>query len=324
MRCGIEDKATPKTGGVTNRAYPTVASRFEPGISKSGFPPICRGELCKTNPIYPGHTPKTQNEPNSHIPSVPPPPISAKRTQFAPTLTIPHTKKSKRTQFHQANSQSPKAKSCFSRNEPNFTRGGPMEDQNMRNKPNSASPTSLATPHFTKRTQFTTQPGNLTYGHDPPVADAPNAQNEPNSARPTANRQPQKAKICETNPIPAQQHPTPLPEGHTNPTKKMRLCARVKPFFAITYKANNAQGIIPFGISPHLSGNSIARSPPFTIRQMQERRAGISRIRGFWIAIGDIFCAPSASPRTGFFAAKICKICGKNLFGCGYAAPGPR
>ncbi len=31
--------------------------------------------------------------------------------------------------------------------------------------------------------------------------------------------------------------------------KKMRVDAWVKPFFAITYKANNAQGIIPFGIS---------------------------------------------------------------------------
>jgi len=28
----------------------------------------------------------------------------------------------------------------------------------------------------------------------------------------------------------------------------MRVDAWVKPFFAITYKANNAQGIIPFGI----------------------------------------------------------------------------
>ena len=34
----------------------------------------------------------------------------------------------------------------------------------------------------------------------------------------------------------------------TNPHKKMRVDAWVKPFFAITYKANNAQGIIPFGI----------------------------------------------------------------------------
>ncbi len=40
-----------------------------------------------------------------------------------------------------------------------------------------------------------------------------------------------------------------LEDYNTNPTKKMRLCTRVKPFFAITYKANNAQGIIPFGIN---------------------------------------------------------------------------
>lgn len=35
---------------------------------------------------------------------------------------------------------------------------------------------------------------------------------------------------------------------NTNPHKKMRVDAWVKPFFAIPYKANNAQGIIPFGI----------------------------------------------------------------------------
>jgi hypothetical protein len=38
--------------------------------------------------------------------------------------------------------------------------------------------------------------------------------------------------------------------NNTNPHKKMRVDAWVKPFFAITYKANNAQGIIPFGITP--------------------------------------------------------------------------
>ncbi len=38
----------------------------------------------------------------------------------------------------------------------------------------------------------------------------------------------------------------------TNPHKRMRVDAWVKPFFAITYKANNAQGIIPFGIRPEL------------------------------------------------------------------------
>ena len=37
--------------------------------------------------------------------------------------------------------------------------------------------------------------------------------------------------------------------SYTNPHKKMRVDAWVKPFFAITYKANNAQEIIPFGMS---------------------------------------------------------------------------
>ena len=59
--------------------------------------------FCETNPICPHAHPappqKMQNEPNFRIPGVPPPPISTKRTQFAPTVTLPHPKKSKRTQF---------------------------------------------------------------------------------------------------------------------------------------------------------------------------------------------------------------------------------
>ena len=55
---------------------------FNPGLSDGDTP----------------HNPKIRNEPNFHIPRVPPPPISAKRTQFAPTSTLPRTKNAKRTQ----------------------------------------------------------------------------------------------------------------------------------------------------------------------------------------------------------------------------------
>jgi hypothetical protein len=41
----------------------------------------------------------------------------------------------------------------------------------------------------------------------------------------------------------------PLQATYTNPHKKMRVDAWVKPVVAITYKANNAQAIIPFGIT---------------------------------------------------------------------------
>ena len=77
MHRRIGDNATPKTGGVTNRAYPTVTLRFELGISNFGlvsdfgFPPICRGVLYETNPIpaYPWRlagfpTPNMRNKPN--------------------------------------------------------------------------------------------------------------------------------------------------------------------------------------------------------------------------------------------------------------------
>ncbi len=75
MHRRIRDNATPKTGGVTNRAYPTVTLRFELGISNFGpvsdfeirvshFPisvgpyyakrtqsPLPKTQICKTNPI---------------------------------------------------------------------------------------------------------------------------------------------------------------------------------------------------------------------------------------------------------------------------------
>jgi len=58
MRCVIKDKATPKKGGVTNRAHQTAASRFEPEISKSRFPP----DLCAYN-----YTKRTQFTPAAHL-----------------------------------------------------------------------------------------------------------------------------------------------------------------------------------------------------------------------------------------------------------------
>ena len=69
----IRDKATPKTGGVKNRAHPTPALRFKPGMPKSEFriDAIC---------------PNAQNKPNPGTAGVSPafPAKFAKRTQFTP------------------------------------------------------------------------------------------------------------------------------------------------------------------------------------------------------------------------------------------------
>ncbi len=122
-----------------------------------GDPPTTK--KCKTNPIPPGKNAKrTQFTPQPPSPR----PKYAKRTQFAPrpqhpptkkceTNPIPaadlwRTKKTKRTQSHPANSQSPKAKSQKTRNEPNLcpanmqnepnlSPGGPVEDKKCETNP---------------------------------------------------------------------------------------------------------------------------------------------------------------------------------------------
>ncbi len=55
-------------------------------------------------------SPNMRNEPNSRISSVPPPPVSAKQTQFTPPPPSPQPKYAKRTQFRPANSQQPTTK----------------------------------------------------------------------------------------------------------------------------------------------------------------------------------------------------------------------
>ncbi len=152
----VKDKATPKTGGVTNRAHPTHASCFEPGISnfRLACPELVEGvsDFPKFIPIHrgsvgPNYAKRTQ--------FIAPRPKYAKRTQ-SPLLASP--KNAKRTQFH--------------------------------------APTSLATPHFTKRTQFAPTPARPT---------TQKMRNEPNFRCSeqilTTNDWRLKTAFNETNPI---------------------------------------------------------------------------------------------------------------------------
>ncbi len=94
------------------------------------------------SPAFPPGIPR--NEPNSRIPGVPPPPVSAKRTQFTPTPACPTTQK------YETN---PITRTGDSRTAPT-----------TRNEPNFACPTPRQHPKNTKRTQFS----------------SPVMQNEPN------------------------------------------------------------------------------------------------------------------------------------------------
>ena len=108
MHRRIKDKAAPKTGGVTNRAYPTVALCFDKVYqSLSKFIPTHRDRA--GNPS--GRI--MRNEPNLRLPQPGPRSKYAKRTQFSftncpttpqkcktnPTSAAGYPKNAKRTQF---------------------------------------------------------------------------------------------------------------------------------------------------------------------------------------------------------------------------------
>ncbi len=65
-----------------------------------------------------------------------------KRTQSIPMVTLPHAKKSKRTQFQPAQQPIANSQKLFLRNEPNFHPGGPVEDQKYETNPISPRPTT--------------------------------------------------------------------------------------------------------------------------------------------------------------------------------------
>ncbi len=120
----------PRGGPVEDQKYETNPISPRPTTRLHETNPISARRIYETNPI-PIETPNLRttnhqlrtimrNEPNSRIPSAPPPPISAKRTQFiipptshrhlfretnpiCPTSTITHRNYAKRTQFPTTN-----------------------------------------------------------------------------------------------------------------------------------------------------------------------------------------------------------------------------
>ena len=117
--------------------HPRVASRA-PGCGAKRSGPKSRDlfnhhrqRRFQTNKPTPT-TQKMRNEPNPGTRSVPPPPISTKRTQFHPQRTCGRPKNMKRTQF----TAPPPPRDPNIRNEPNFSHGGLVEEQKMRNEPN--------------------------------------------------------------------------------------------------------------------------------------------------------------------------------------------
>ncbi len=193
MRCVIKDKATPKTGGVTNQC-PSNHHQIERApkvcilLLNSGFSPIMQNkpnptsptaQKYETNPIY---RPTTQMCETNPIPEGPNPqdpctgtacraPILRNEPNL-PTARLlparPHLDYAKRTQFP----PSRPADNPNMRNEPN------LHPEKMRNDPNSRIPSVPPPPISAKRTQSTL----------PPPGHTPNVRNEPNfhpAARPT-------------------------------------------------------------------------------------------------------------------------------------------
>ncbi len=189
MRCVIRDKATPKTGGVTNRAQPTAASGFAPGISKSGFPPSCLVPIASCL----NFTKRTQL-PTTNIHS------TIYNTQsLGPISARPHPHFCETNPIYRTAGVSPAFPAPNMRNEPNPSTGTACRAPVSQNEPNSRIPSAPPPPVSAKRTQ----------SHK---ANSQKMQNEPNSTRPTANSQKMRnepnltrptPKKCETNPIPA-------------------------------------------------------------------------------------------------------------------------
>ncbi len=190
---------SPKTPNKPNSSPPHDQKCKTNPISSRGMPqiretnPIYTRPKSETNPIsaYPAsrhpknakrtqftqansqspkaNSQKMQNEPNFSIPSVPPPPISAKRTQFRPPTTRPTTQKYETNPISArptAKSKQPTAKKC----ETNPISAYPASHHPLfwRNEPNLRLPQPRQGPKNAKRTQFPTQAGNLPYGHGMP------------------------------------------------------------------------------------------------------------------------------------------------------------
>ncbi len=81
-----------ETNPIFTQPSPNYAKRtqFPYRWRLAGFP---RPKYAKPTQFHKAHNPKMRNEPNSHTPSVPLPPISAKRTQFDPPSSLYFTKR---------------------------------------------------------------------------------------------------------------------------------------------------------------------------------------------------------------------------------------
>ncbi len=208
---------TPAPGGppVFNRSL----SRFI-GSLPTGAPPTT--QKCKTNPIYSGHTPKTQNEPNSSTPTIFPPRL-CETNPICPTPTIRRPKNAKRTL--------------------NKTQAAGLPPLYLTPTEVGETPTI---PKNAKQTQFRVPyvSGHPTFYETNPIYRA--------AARPLPH-------LCKTNPI---YHP-----ARKSPVRARSACG------GCPKRAKRTQFTPPCSIlprcpkvSPDLSGNSSARSPPFTIR----------------------------------------------------------
>ncbi len=187
--------------------------QFNPPVSPAGYPSLPRSIA---------RTPFTRNEPNFSIPSVPPPPIYAKRT----LRTIARRRRASTNitpRFHRRGTpaypdQSPTTQKyetnpIYTPHTPKYakrTQFHPPQDPNARNEPNPSQPRwPKVSPDAHRETQSTNYepPTTIQICETNPIS-APNRpphdpkiRNEPNSTPPTAKSKQPTAKKCETNPI---------------------------------------------------------------------------------------------------------------------------
>ncbi len=153
MRCVIEDKATPKTGGVTNRAQPTAASRFELGISNFGLVSDFEIRLSDfPRPVGAYYAKQTQKE--SPAPGGPPV-FNRSLSRFIGSLSAgdPHT--NQKCETNPIYRLATRPYSQMRKTNPIYPCPSLAHDPKMRNEPNLPLPQPGPRPNYAKRTQFT-------------------------------------------------------------------------------------------------------------------------------------------------------------------------
>ncbi len=207
-----------KMNACRRRASTYITPRFHRRGTPAGPDQSPTLKKTKTNPIYHPNSQKTQNkpnyhpanmrnkpnstdrhhpnsqkmrnEPNSRIPTVPPPPVSAKQTQSVPTPARTTTQERKTNPIHHPTAQTNETNPIAALR-PNYSRFTTHYSLFYKTNPIPAY-------QLSRQPLFQRNKPNLPHPHRPTD---PITRNEPNPAKSRISPRSVRVQICETNPI---------------------------------------------------------------------------------------------------------------------------